>query len=248
MGTGTASTIDEQLKILNEKVDNLSEKLSYIAEFTHEQKVRQQERDELKADLIPVINDLYLLLVEQLEDLSTHVQLEDILYLVKRLLRNTKNIERLLDQIESLQDFLNDFSPLARDAFLSLMKNLDELERKGYFAFFKEFITIVDNIVTHFSPEDVRLLADNIVLILDTIKQLTQPDVMTMLREFTDTFREVTEKEEEFDTSTRAILKLLRDPHVKRGLVITMQTLRLISLKRGEIKQKIKENNKNHRR
>ncbi len=243
----TSPTVEEHLKALQAQLDTLSKQLANITEYVEEQRRRQQERDELKEDLIPIINDLYLLMVEQLDEIQRHVQLEDILHFGKRVLRNIKNFEHLIDQIESLQDFLRDASPLARDAFLTLMKQLDDLERKGYFAFLKEAVRIVDNIITHFSPEDVRLLADNIVTILETIKELTQPDVMYMLQEFTETFREVSERPEEIDVSTRTILRLLRDPHVRRGLVITMQTLRLISLGRGQIRKK-NGNSKNSRR
>jgi len=67
---------------------------------------------------------------------------------------------------------------------------MDALDKAGYFSFFQETMRIVDNIVTNFSPQDVRDLADNIVLILNTVKQLTQPDIMHMLQELTDTYRE----------------------------------------------------------
>ncbi len=247
MEPATSPTVEEQLKALQTQLDDLSKQLAEVTEYVREERRRHQEREELKADLIPIINDVYLLLLEQLDEVQRHVQLEDILHFGKRLLRNLKNFEQLIDQIESLQDFLRDASPLARDAFLTLMKQLDDLERKGYFAFFKEAIRIADNIITHFTPEDVRLLADNIVIILETIKELTQPDVLYLLQEFTETFREVSEHPEEIDVSTRTILRLLRDPHVRRGLVITMQSLRLISLGRGEIRRK-NGNAKNSRR
>ncbi len=38
--------------------------------------------------------------------------------------------------------------------------------------------SIIDNIVTHFSREDVRLLADNVVPMLETVKSLTQPEML----------------------------------------------------------------------
>jgi uncharacterized protein YjgD (DUF1641 family) len=58
------------------------------------------------------------------------------------------------------------------------MKKLDEYDRKGYFQFIKELQGIADNVVTSFSAEDVKLLSDNIVTILNTVKNLTQPEML----------------------------------------------------------------------
>ena len=56
------------------------------------------EWDDLKTDLTPVAMDLFPGRLEQLNEIEPYVQLEDLLYLVKRLARNTPNIEQLLDQ------------------------------------------------------------------------------------------------------------------------------------------------------
>ena len=41
---------------------------------------------------------------------------------------------------------------------------------------------ILDNMVTSFSEEDVNRLGDNIVLILNTVKDMTQPEIMSFVR------------------------------------------------------------------
>ena len=41
---------------------------------------------------------------------------------------------------------------------------------------------IADNVVTSFTEEDVRKLGDNAVLILKTVKDLTQPEIMGLVR------------------------------------------------------------------
>ena len=40
---------------------------------------------------------------------------------------------------------------------------------------------VVDRIVTGFSEEDVEALGDNVVLILQTVKEMTQPEIMAIL-------------------------------------------------------------------
>ena len=48
------------------------------------------------------------------------------------------------------------------------------MEAKGYFAFVQQAGGIVDQIVTNYSEDDVAALGDNVVLILDTVKEMTQ--------------------------------------------------------------------------
>jgi uncharacterized protein YjgD (DUF1641 family) len=108
---------------------------------------------------------------------------------------------------------------------------LAELERKGYFGFARQSFYVVDQIVTSFSEEDVRQLGDNIVLILNTVKALTQPQMMTLLNNLTQGFHEAEAEAQagRLEIGYLALLRKLRDPEVRRGLAITLETLRRVS-------------------
>ena len=216
---------DQALLELNEKLDTLSAQVAYLTEETRLQQQRRQEWDELKNDLTPIASDMFRISVEQLDEVEGYVQLEDVLRLFKRLMRNTRNLEQMLDQMESMGALYRDMSPLTQDAFLSLMNQLDEMERKGYFTFMRGGMQILDQVVTSFSEDDVRQLGDNIVLILNTVKQMTQPEVMHMLQ---NTALAVAE-EPAADVSMMSILRQLNDPAVKRGLSKTLTVLRTVS-------------------
>jgi uncharacterized protein YjgD (DUF1641 family) len=218
-------TADPAVLELNQKIDRLTTQLDFLTEEAHRQKQRQAEWDELKADLLPIIDEAYGLSVEQLTELEQFVQLEDLFRLFKRLLRNTRNLELMLDQLESFTELWQDLSPLSRDAFLSLMGHLDEFERKGYFSFLKGGLEIVDKVVTSFSEEDVHQLGDNIVLILQTVKEMTQPEVMNMMRHTAHIVRD----EEPVNTSFLSIVRQLNDPSVRRGLAKTLQVLKSVA-------------------
>ncbi len=62
------------------------------------------------------------------------------------------------------------------------MNSLAELEQKGYFTFARGGMRIVDNVVTSFTEDDVNRLGDNVVLILNTVKDMTQPEIMNFVR------------------------------------------------------------------
>ena len=216
------------LQELNAKVDALSEQLAIVTEYIADQRARQREMDDLKQDLVPVVNEMYEAAIEELTEVEPYVHLEDLLHLLKRLARNTRNIENMLDQLESLSDLLTDLAPIFNDAFLTAVRQLDELERKGYFENFQQGFYVIDNIVEAFGPEDVKALGDNVVTILTTVREMTQPEIMITLQNLTHTMR-VTESEAiDVDTSLFGLLHQMRDPNVRRGLALTLQMLKTV--------------------
>jgi uncharacterized protein YjgD (DUF1641 family) len=122
-------------------------------------------------------------------------------------------------------ELAEDMAPVAREAMTSLTEILAEAERRGYFGFARSGMGVVDKVVTSFSEEDVRALGDNIVLILETIRQMTQPEVMQMLRRTVDV---VGEAEPVEPPSLFALLKELREPRVRRGLARVISMLRSV--------------------
>jgi len=218
-------TADQTLLDLNQKLDKLATQVEFLTEEALRQKRRQQEWDELKDDLIPIGNDVFRLAVQQLEEIEQHARMEDVLRLLKRLMRNTRNLELMLDQLENVTELVQDVSPLSRDAFLTLMQRLDEMERKGYFVFLQGGLEIVDRVVTSFSEDDVHQLGENIVLILETVKEMTQPELMTMLRNTAH----VVKDEVPVDASLLSIVRQLNDPSVRKGLAKTLQVLKSVA-------------------
>lgn len=214
------------LEELNQKVDTLTTQVAFLAEEARLEKRRRQEWDELKNDLMPVASEVYQLSVRQLDEIEGYVQLEDIIRVSKRLMRNTRNIEQMLDQFESMADLTRELGPLSNDVMLMVMTRLDEMERKGYFAFLQGGMEIMDQVVTNFTEEDVKQLGENVVLILETLKEMTQPEVMTLLSSSAHVMREDDVPE---NVSMFAIIRQLNDPAVRRGLAKTLNVLRTVS-------------------
>lgn len=125
---------------------------------------------------------------------------------------------------ETYTDLIHDLSPMASQGMGSLTRAMTEAEERGYIGFAKSGLGVVDRVVTAFSDEDVAALGDNIVLILETVKEMTQPEVMQMMRA---TFHQVGEIEEpETPPSMFEIVRQMRDPEVRRGLARLMGLLK----------------------
>ncbi|GIV67203.1 DUF1641 domain-containing protein [Caldilinea sp.] len=223
--------INQKLDLLAQSIGVLGAQVNYLMERAEAERRRQQMWDDLFADLKPVLNDMYAATEEQLSEMQQFVTLDDILELVKRLARNTRTLNEMLDLLESAHDFVKDASPLTKEMVTEATDRLAELERKGYFGFARQSFYVIDQIVTSFSEEDVKQLGDNIVLILNTVKALTQPQMMTLLNNLTQGFHEAEAEARagKLDIGYLALLRKMRDPEVRRGLAITLETLRRVS-------------------
>jgi len=218
--------MDQAAVDLNQKVDALSAQVDYLVENARQQQSRRQERDELIGDLTPIAGEAYRLSVQQLNEIEGYVQLEDIFRVMKRLMRNTRNIEKMLDQMEAVSELTSEVMPLTEGMFLTLMSRLDEMERKGYFTFLQGGIEIMDTVVSNFTEEDVTQLGDNIVLILNTMKEMTQPEVMQLLSSTASVMREEDIPE---NVSMLYLMRQFNDPAVRKGLARTMNVLKTVS-------------------
>jgi uncharacterized protein YjgD (DUF1641 family) len=218
--------MNASLQELNQKIDLLTSQVAYLSEQAQLIERQREERAELVRDVTPLANQAFSMATEQLEEIQEYIDLSDLLRLFKRLLRNGRNLEKMLDQLESLADLIETISPLADDAFGKVVDLMAGLEARGYFTFTQSGMKLVDNIVTSFSAEDVNRLGDNIVLILNTVKDMTQPEIIGFVR----STLLVAEKEIEkpVDVSYLGLVRQMRDPAVRRGLALTLRVMQVI--------------------
>ncbi len=223
----TARSAD--LEMLNAKLDNLANQMTLLMEQVEEMRRQREVWTDLGRDLEPVFESIYMLAVEQLEEASDHVQLEDIWRLGLRLLRSVRMLDELLQELETLHDLMRDMSPIAHDAFVLAVRKLDEMEKKGYFAFLREMLRLVDGLVTQFSPEELQALTDSLLPLLTTLKQLARPEMVARIQKMVDSYQEVLEHPESMETSMLALLRQMRDPDVRRGLALSLHFLKVLA-------------------
>jgi uncharacterized protein YjgD (DUF1641 family) len=134
----------------------------------------------------------------------------------------------MLQMAESVVDLSKDIGPVVKKMGLDTIHKMHEFEKRGYFEFFKELTGIIDNIVQHFSAEDVKLLSENVVTILETVKNLTQPEMLGALNNAISVFKKIeTDNVEEY--SLWRAFNELRTPEGKKGLGFIMTFLKNIT-------------------
>ena len=130
--------------------------------------------------------------------------------------------EDLGRQLQSFDDFREDFVPIAHEGILIAYRKLQELEQAGVIDFLKESARVLHTISTSFTPDDVQALGDNVVNILRTVRGLTQPEVLDLADRAAGALRETLPE----PMGRIGLLRSFRDPEVRRGLTLLLTVLR----------------------
>ncbi len=120
-----------------ERLESLEKKIDPIAESAISVK-------ELKDQLAPRVNEAVKALIVELVDIEEDFQLEDLIYLSKKILRNVNNVSYAFDQLKNIIDFINAVEPLLKTTIPQIIGFFDELEQRGMLSIFTEVPSKID--------------------------------------------------------------------------------------------------------
>ena len=210
------------------QIDAINRKLDLILEEMHAQRESRQSLEDLTDDLSIIGKDIFKNTVIQLDKAGVEVDTEALTGIGLKLLRNINNINEFLEMLESINDFMKDAGPIVHQVGLDAIKKMHELEQKGYIDFFRELSKSLDNIVTHFSVEDVKALSDNVVFMLETVKSLTQPDMLKAINNALAIYKNLDMDQVEEYSLFKAMMEF-RKPEMKRGIGFMITFLKKMS-------------------
>lgn len=204
-------------KALQEQITELNQKVDLLLEYVNQQRLKTNQLEDLVADVSIVGKDIYDSTVEELDNRMVHLDLDDLKGLMLRVLRNVDNMNKFLELFESMNDFVKDASPIFNEVIIDFTKKMNEFDQKGYFEFFGEAGNIFDNIISHYEPEDVRELSNNVVTILETVRSATQPEMMNAIHNGLKVFKNL-ETENIPEYSIIKVFREMNKPEMKRAL------------------------------
>jgi uncharacterized protein YjgD (DUF1641 family) len=148
----------------------------------------------------------------------------DMMMVLTSVCERLENIERSLTtlerRLEGIVELREDMMPVANEVFQVASAKLSAMEEDGTIDFVREGLQVLRNVSTSFTPDDVRLLGQNVVSILLTVRNLTQPEVLDVAD------RAAHALVEPVPSKRPGLLKGLRDPEVKRGMALLLSVLR----------------------
>lgn len=200
----------------SKQIFELNQKVDTILEYVNQQRLKSQAIDDLIADVSIIGKDAYDSTVQALDDREVRLEPDELRELAIRFAQNVGNFNTMLDTLGSAMDLLKDVGPIANEVIIDTTKKLHVFEQKGYFEFLKEFGAIIDNVVTHYGINDVRMLADNVVTILDTVKNLTQPDMLKSIDTAVKVFSNM-ETENVPEYSIFRVIREINKPEMKKA-------------------------------
>ena len=221
-----AATADSNAAILA-RLDAMSVQMAVMAEQVAEAAAAREQWSELVETLIPVSRGAMDVATRELSELEADVTIDDVTRFARTTARAIPDMEVLVGQIGSMSELGHEVSSLGGAGMAKLTEVLQVAEDKGYFMFAREGAVIADKVVTSFDEDDVRALGDNVVTILNAVKELTQPEVMAMLNRTALTIQEVEDTYIE-PPSAFALLKSMRDPQTRRGLARVLSMLHTV--------------------
>jgi uncharacterized protein YjgD (DUF1641 family) len=131
-----------------------------------------------------------------------------------------------MDMLEAGMGLSQELGMIGQGIFSDVVEELDRLERQGYFAFLREGWGVLEKIVTEFDEEDVRALGDNIVTILTTVRNMTQPEVLSFANNAVTAIQPVEPVE---NVSTLQLLRSLSDPQVRKGMARLLNIVKTLA-------------------
>lgn len=225
---------------MQQQIDDINRKLDLVLNEVMAQREVRQTATDLIADLSIIGNDMFGAAVTELDTAGVEIDAEAVKVLLLKIVRNIDSLNEMFDMLEAAFDLVKDISPIIQQMGLDGVDLLQKLESKGYLSFLTESGKIIDNVVTHFTTEDVRLLADNIVTILETVKNLTQPEMLSAINNGLVVYKSL-DVDNIPEYSLIKAMRALNAPELHKGLGFMITFLKNIAI---ESEKNSKKNSK----
>ncbi|MEZ4399822.1 MAG: TusE/DsrC/DsvC family sulfur relay protein [Kofleriaceae bacterium] len=137
----------------------------------------------------------------------------------------TAQVELLVEHERRRGELYDELVPIGRVAMTAAITRLGQLEADGTLAFVRELGGIGQRVLAHFSPADVRQLGDAAVTILETVRSLTQPDVMRVAADAGDAIHDA---EATKPLGLFGMMRATKDADVQRGMALMVEVLRRV--------------------
>lgn len=234
----TPVAIDRTIE-LERKIDRLTEQIVLLTEEALAQRQRRQAMQELQADLTPIATRAIEHSANALDE--TRIDPADLLLLAVRVANNARLLESMMIQLESMNELVGEVTPILSQAVALAITRMGQFEEQGYFEFAAAGIGVADRIVTNFSKEDVEALGDNVVHMLEIVKDITQPEILAMADRLLTAVRTQARpsgQEPEKPPSLLALAGKMRDPEIRMGLARALNTFKAVAAAERDVPSK----------
>lgn len=137
--------------------------------------------------------------------------------------RLSAQVAALAEQQRKRGELVEELTPILKEVMATSTEKLSRLDEKGYFAFGRELLGVVEKVVEGYEPADVEALGNSIVAILDAVRAVTQPHVLKLAGEVGGVVESAENAE---PVGMLGVVRATREQEVQRGLSVMIEILR----------------------
>jgi len=208
----------ERLTRIEEKMDRFSTDMEHLKGFSD---LFDSFRD-LSRDASMLTYPSVKILTEELGEVETGFQLEDISFLLKRFLLSLRHIAWGLEQLENVVDWWQDMEPVMKIAVPHVIDVMEDLDQKGIFRGYQAMLQGYAKIAQTYGPEDIDLIAEGIVRMHGVAKKFTDPKFINFIETFMDVPTQVNVDECK-PTGPFGIMWRMRSQECRQGLGMMLE-------------------------
>lgn len=158
--------------------------------------------------------------------------------LARRLDAIEEQLAYLVKRQKKQEELFAEMTPIGREVLEAVTEQFAELEQEGAIAFAKELLAVTRKVVQHYGPEDVRQFGGAVVKILDTVRALTQPEVLAIADQASSVLQNADQAE---PIGIMGMVRASRNEDVQKGMAVMMEVLRHVGRGAKAIAEQRKE-------
>jgi uncharacterized protein YjgD (DUF1641 family) len=217
-------------KLIQEQINEINRKLDLLIEEVTIQKQNREAVNDLIDDVAVIGKDVFKNMVVELDDAGIELDGEALRNLILGLIRNIKNLNMVIETLESMNDLAKDLTPIIKQIGLDGINKFHELEQKGYFDVMNQMGVTIDTVLSKYSREDLRKLSENLIPVTDSLMILADRRVLEKIDSISTTLRDIKIDEIE-EYSVWRLMRDMNKPEVKKSIGFIMAFLSKINEK-----------------
>lgn len=163
-------------------LEELNRKLDAVAEISKEAKAQGEAIQDLLQDLSLVSNSAVFSLHETLDLENVHVDGRDVRELMVLTLKNIRNFNAALSQLEAITELGRETSSTGQKLIMDFSRRVGELEEKGYFEHGQKAIQAMDSLVQNLPRDTFERMENAAPELAKLTDELSDPREIARMR------------------------------------------------------------------
>jgi TusE/DsrC/DsvC family sulfur relay protein len=131
----------------------------------------------------------------------------------------------MMERQRKQDELFDELRPMMSVMMREATRRLDAFEKRGHVEFVKELVKVGDRVLESYTADDVRQFGDAVIGILDTVRAMTQPEVLAVMG---DAAELVAEPEKAEALGLVGMVRATSNSDVQRGMGVMMELLKKV--------------------